>query len=681
MVSAQQQGTPAATPSAQNAGSQATPTPGDRDYVFDMGKIVVVGSQDGTQPGVGGVVLTADQMWNFDRTTLDQAVNIAPGVVSNFDANGRRNESDIFVRGFGRWQVPLMLDGVRIYLPADNRLDFARFLTADIAEVQIQKGYASVLDGPGAMGGAINLVTRRPTKALEAEGSLWTGGRGDTEGWNGYVMLGTRQPKYYVQGSANYADRDFWSLSGNYDPTTNSLQPSGRRLSSDSSDSRYNVKAGFTPNQTDEYTLNYIKQLGEKGAPLNIYNNPPVPPNSYWRWPYWDVQNTSFLSRTQLSPSTYLKTKLYYNTFENGLDAYDDGTYTTQSSPGRFFSPYDDHAYGVSVELGTVPRRTNALKFAGHFRTDVHTEQNLNRPTHPTLSTTDPLQERSQDTWSVAIEDTFHATPNVDLVGGVSYDSYRVTKAESYTAASGLFEYPRGGSDSFNWQTAAIWHYTSTAEFHASVSDRSRFPVLFELYSTRFGTATPNPDLGPERATNLEVGWKGRVADNVRIEGALFYSDVRDLIQTVLLPDNTTQTQNVGDGDFYGAEFGIDAQISPQLSAGVNYTAISRTIHDALLPNLRPTGVPTNKAFLYAAWRPINRLTITPSLDIAGDRCAFPYVRTGSYTLINLAAQYAVARNFDVVLGFKNLSDENYELAWGLPQAGRTFYVKTQVGL
>jgi iron complex outermembrane receptor protein len=77
------------------------------------------------------------------------------------------NESDIFVRGFGRGQVPLTLDGVRIYLPADNRLDFSRFLTADIAAVQVQKGYASVLDGPGGMGGAINLVTRRPAKPFE----------------------------------------------------------------------------------------------------------------------------------------------------------------------------------------------------------------------------------------------------------------------------------------------------------------------------------------------------------------------------------------------------------------------------------------------------------------------------------------------------------------------------------
>ena len=294
---AQQSQQTSTTPSQDpNAGTTGTPP---ADYVFDMGKIVVVGSVEG-RPGVGGAVVTREQIWTLDRKSLDHAVNIVPGVVSTFDSNGRRNESDIFVRGFGRWQVPLSVDGVRIYLPADNRLDFSRFLTADVAEMQIQKGYASVLDGPGAMGGAINLVTRKPVKALEAEGSIWTGGRGDAEGWNGYAMIGTRQPKYYFQGSANYSDRNHWSLSGDYAPTANSLQPTGRRLSSDTSDSRYNVKAGWTPNDTDEYTLNYINQQGEKGAPLNVINNPPVPPNSYWRWPYWDIQNTALLTKTQL---------------------------------------------------------------------------------------------------------------------------------------------------------------------------------------------------------------------------------------------------------------------------------------------------------------------------------------------------------------------------------------------
>jgi len=143
-VAAQQPEPAKPTPStAQNPEPQKPSPPSPRDIVFDMGQIVVVGGTEG-QPGVGGAVLTSEQIWTFDRKSLDHAVNVVPGVISTFDANGRRNESDIFVRGFGRWQVPLSVDGVRIYLPADNRLDFSRFLTADVAEIQIQKGYASV---------------------------------------------------------------------------------------------------------------------------------------------------------------------------------------------------------------------------------------------------------------------------------------------------------------------------------------------------------------------------------------------------------------------------------------------------------------------------------------------------------------------------------------------------------
>lgn len=672
------------------AAQQADPLDdADGRQVFDMGRIVVVGTPDG-QPVVGGAVLTAERMWTFDRKSLDQAVNVVPGVVSTFDSNGRRNESDIFVRGFGRWQVPLMVDGVRIYLPADNRLDFARFLTGDIAEVQIQKGYASVLDGPGAMGGSINLVTRSPVEAIEAEGSLWTGGRTDAEEWSAYASLGTRQRRFYAHGSVNYSDRDYWSLSGSYEPAGNSLQPSGRRLGSDSSDSRYTVKAGWTPNDRDEYTFNFVKQLGEKGAPLNVINNPPVPPNTYWRWPYWDVQNTVVLSKTALAPGTQLKSKVYYNTFANGLDAFDDATYTTQSANGRFHSPYDDHAYGLNIELGKEVTPASTLKGALFYRTDVHREQQTSRPTHPTLSSTEPIQEQEQHTWSVALEDTIRPSATVDVVGGISYDHYAVSKAEDFTAARGLFEYPRGGANAFNWQGAVIWRYRPRAQVHASVSDRARFPLLFELYSTRFGTATPNPDLGPERATNLEAGWKGRPSGALRIEATAFYSDVRDLIQTVLLPDSTTGTQNVGDGRFYGAEFAVDATLTPEVTIGGNYTAISRSIRDALQPNLRPTGVPTHKAFLYAAWRPMAPLTITPSVDIAGDRWsdvntnpvpAIPFLRTGGSTLVNVSAQYAIRPNVDVVFGLKNLTDRHYELSWGFPQPGRTFYVKTRAGL
>lgn len=669
---------------AQGSSPQPTETP--RGMVFDLGAIDVVGTAPGT-PGVGGSVLESTSLWRFDRQSLDQAVNLIPGVSSTLDANGRRNETDVFVRGFGRWQVPLMMDGVRIYLPADNRIDFARFLTADVAAIQVQKGYASVIDGPGAMGGAINLVSRQPVRRVEGEAAAWLGGRDSREAWSAWAMAGTRHDAFYAQGSVNVSDRTTFSLSNDYTPATRSLQPAGRRIGADAHDWRLNGKVGITPRGRDEHTLNYTRQEGEKGAPLNVYNNPPVPANSYWRWPYWNLQNVSFLSRTGLGAATALKGVLYYNTFENGLDAYDDATYTTQSANGRFFSPYDDDARGGSLELGTVRGGLGSLKAAVHYRRDAHTEQNFNRPTNPTLATTEPLQTQRQYTWSAALEDTIHVSPSVDLVAGVSYEKYAITKAEEYNTTRGSFEYPKGGSDALNYQGAVIWHYTATSEVHASVSDRARFPVIFELYSTRFGTATPNPSLGPERATNVELGWKRRAGTRVQVGGALFYSDVRDLIQTVVLADATTQTRNVGNGEFYGVEASADVTVGSTLTFGGNYTYLHRSITDALQPNLRPTGAPTHKAFVQAVWTPVSRVSIVPSLDSAGDRWsdvnpapAFPYVRTGAYTLLNLSAEIRLPGGVEIMAGGRNLLDDNYELAWGFPQAGRSFFVKTRVG-
>ncbi|HSG66355.1 MAG TPA: TonB-dependent receptor plug domain-containing protein, partial [Gammaproteobacteria bacterium] len=363
----------------------AAAQPDSADAVFELGEIVVVGQRPDGLSSVGGSVVTREQSWTFQKWSLDQALELAPGVSTTL--RGRRNESDIFVRGFGRWQVPLMVDGVRIYLPADNRIDFGRFLTADIEAIQIQKGYASVLDGPGAMGGAINLVTSRPNEALEAEGGASVGVSG-VDGRSGYLIAGARRDGYYIQGSAASSERDAWKLSDDYVPEAGSFEDGGERLGSDHRDWRVKLKLGFTPNDTDEYTVSYIRQEGEKGAPLNVYNNPPVPLASFWRWPYWDLQNLSFLTTTRLGASAYLKTRTFHSTFENGLDSYDDITYSAQDSSRGFFNPYDDHAYGTSLELGTTRLAASTLKLALHYRRDFHTEQQTSRPTNATLAFT-----------------------------------------------------------------------------------------------------------------------------------------------------------------------------------------------------------------------------------------------------------------------------------------------------
>ncbi len=127
------------------------------------------------------------------------------------------------MRGFDRFRVPLSIDGVRIYLPADNRLDMNRFLTPDLAEIQIQKGYVSVLNGPGGMGGAINMVSRKPTEAFEAEarsGVVMNGDLDDMNQWSSYAYAGTRQKGYYAQISGTIVDQDHFNLSDDFNPTS-----------------------------------------------------------------------------------------------------------------------------------------------------------------------------------------------------------------------------------------------------------------------------------------------------------------------------------------------------------------------------------------------------------------------------------------------------------------------------
>jgi len=122
--------------------------------VFNLGTITVTsGQHDNLANGTvspTGVSISSEQIYVQNATTLDSALANLPGVSATMDSNGRRNERDVFVRGFGRWQVPLTVDGVRIYLPADNRLDFNRFPTSDLSEIQVEKGYASVLTDPAA---------------------------------------------------------------------------------------------------------------------------------------------------------------------------------------------------------------------------------------------------------------------------------------------------------------------------------------------------------------------------------------------------------------------------------------------------------------------------------------------------------------------------------------------------
>lgn len=641
--------------------------------VFTLGQITVTAHRDNENP-VGGATLSREQLWEFDKTGLSDALNLVPGVATTAGA-GSRNEALISVRGFDRWQVPLLMDGIRLYLPADNRIDFDRFLTPDLSEIQISKGYVSVINGPDGMGGSINLVTRKPVKAFEGEvrATAALANKGQYNGDSVYADVGSRQEQYYVQASFEQRNVEHWRLSDDFTPTK--AEDGGNRDHTSKKDWRANLKAGYTPNATDEYSVNFVKQSGEKHGIGSIYGTSTI---STWDWPRWDTWSAYWLSHTQLNATTYLNTKLYYNSFVNDLVAYTNVSLATKS----WTSYYDDNAKGASIELGTDRFAQQTLKTALHFRRDEHTEWQLTNST----GFTEPKQTTIEDVISLALEDTWHVLPKLDLIGGISRDERRSKQAQEYASGTGLFNQPIADSGANNFQAAAIYRYSDTGKVHAAASDRTRFPTMFERFSSRFGGAISNPWLKPERALNLEVGVSDQIAAGLRGEATLFHNRVNDAIQSVsILYNGSTysQSQNVGKATYRGIELGLTQTFSPRLEIGGNYAYIDTAIENPNDPTARLTTTPRNKALVYGKWLPTDALSFVPSLEYAGARWSSKgvgtgYVKTGEYALLNFKLAYKLRPAWELSLSGHNLSDKNYQVVDGYPQEGRNFVLATR---
>ncbi|EXL10277.1 TonB-dependent receptor domain-containing protein [Aquamicrobium defluvii] len=161
------------------------------------------------------------------------------------------------------------------------------------------------------------------------------------------------------------------------------------------------------------------------------------------------------------------------------------------------------------------------------------------------------------------------------MIAGVNDDWYDTKRAEYFE--SGKFgEYPLFDNHALDWQAAAIWRPTADAEFHASISSRTRFPTFSNATACVSKTMFPTPFPAPS-ATNYETGASGTILDGrVRIGGAVFHSNVGDAIQSVPLnyPDNQSRFRNVGETTYYGFKLSGEWDVHGELSLGGNYAVL-----------------------------------------------------------------------------------------------------------
>lgn len=626
--------------------------------VFELGEVLILNKKTDTLNQI-----TQKTMESQNKMDVSRALNLLPGVA--LTTSGARNESMVSVRGFDLRQVPVYMDGIPVYVPYDGYVDLARFTTSDLATIDVSKGFSSIVYGPNSLGGAINLVSRKPTKKFEFDGAL---GLIDTDGQKSNINIGSNLGKFYVQGGFSYLDRKSYQMSKDFVPMKN--EDGGARDNSYRTDQKASVKIGWTPSKNSEYALGYINQQGEKGNPVYAGSDPQnslLAKPRYWQWPTWDKESIYFISNTKLNDKNSFKTRLYYDKFENLLISYDDATYTKISKPYAFKSFYDDYTYGGNLEFETKFIPKNDLKFAVQFKEDVHREHNEG----------EPVRRFDDQTITIGVEDVFKVTEKFTVIPGVSYNSRENKKAEDYNSTTKVIsDYPDAGkSDAINAQIGLFYQLTEAQKLGATVSRRTRFATIKDRYSYSMGTAIPNPDLKPETALNYEVNYNVQFFKKLNFQTALFYSSLTDAILSVSnVQPGKSQKQNFGEAEYKGIEAQLSYSPIQKLNISANYTYLERK--NITNTEIHFTDVPNTKVIGTVEYSPLKVLKLIGQTELNSSRYSTSYgTKTPQYTLLNGYISNKVLSHFSIDAGLNNIFDRNYSLSEGYPEEGRNFFV------
>src|SRR6266576_1221472 len=129
--------------------------------------------------GSSVTVITDKEIERDQKRTLPDVLRTVPGL-NVVQTGGPGGKTSLFTRGTNSNHTKVLIDGIDANDPSqDGAFDFGQVLTADIARVEVLRGPQSSLYGSDALGGVINIVTKKGEAPPRFEGML-EGGSFDT---------------------------------------------------------------------------------------------------------------------------------------------------------------------------------------------------------------------------------------------------------------------------------------------------------------------------------------------------------------------------------------------------------------------------------------------------------------------------------------------------------------------
>jgi outer membrane cobalamin receptor len=689
---AQDPATPGATPSSSptpvNSGPLSIIAPlgapagfQDTDFTpYTLGEIVVSG-----RTKANGITLydevSAEKIAATNSKTAAEALRYATGVDVLQSA---KNEPDVSIHGLGQEKVLVLIDGVPYYETNYGKLNLNQIPADIIAKIEVIKGAPSVMYGPNAEAGVINIVTKNAGKPFTLASNVELGEKdhnrmsASTGGEAGIF-------KYWFNYTHN--ETSAWKMSDNYTPRVGEItsKPGGtreavidgggfRKNSSFKTDSFW-TKFGVQPAEDSEYFVNAYCIMSKWGWPPSVSDDmifPAAPAFSQFaRFDKYDDWGVDFNAKQRITEKLLLRNNAYFHSHEDALVSYSDENYTEKLAR----SEYKDYAVGDSIFADYDLTKWDTFRLAFHYKIDSHRERDDSYL---------PFSQSLSDTGSIAAENEFRLVKNLTAIAGMGWDYFDVLKSQKNTTGkngdfTGRQNNERPGlKDMLTPMGGLEYRLPDTTKLFTSLARKGRFPTLQQLYSSKGG----NAGLDPETSLNYTVGAsRSFLHDMVWTEVAYFNHYIDDWISRDG-PSPLNQYQNYGKVVMNGIELNTEFKPVEDLAFTLGYTYNHARDHSTDHASDYLVDTPAQKidmGFRYTLPYTETRIDLTQQLfsksysqlPTAQDPELEKEVAPGFY-LCSVKFTQPLTKYLDGYVSLENLWDRNYETVYGFPQRGRT---------
>lgn len=581
---------------------------------IDLERIVVTPSrtQEPTEATASSVTVVSH------RSIKQRGIFLIKDVLRGVDSldvagtGGFGGTTSIFLRGASAAQTRVMIDGVKIYDPTstDASYDFANLNTNNIEKIEILRGPQSSLYGSDAMGGVINIITKKglgkPKILLLSEGGSFYTSREVLE------ISGQEDKLHFSFGGSRFDTAGFSKAKEkNNNPENDAYQNTSVSLRLD-----YDL--------TPSLTFGFINRYSHSRSEYDDYdytNDMPIDDTDRIGWN--DEGFSSFLVEQQISDFYKHKLQLSFTrNYRNGKDDtdeyerdwYDGRTYQLDWQSELELSNFDKVVMGINY------LREKADTYYYHS-----------------------LWGESDFPKSTSNIKGFFVENKLNLFDNLYFNAvYRIDDHSNFK-----------GHDTYKLELSYLIDRTDT-RIKGLFGTGFKSPSLYQLSAPlMYGFPVGNPNLKPEESESYEIGIEqGLFEKKIIFDVIHFNTHFKNLIDFVY----GTGYVNLNKARTSGLESNVKFK-QGNMSCRLSYTLLdteNKENGDELLKRAK------NKANLEFNWNFTN-WDVGFWLEYVGHRTDYKNKLLKSYTLANLSLNYRISAAFTLFGRIENLFNEKYE--------------------